>query len=135
MNWDHFVPIAVAFIGLIGVSLQRQTGLNRQRRRIKADLDILGVLPQDISVRGRFEDHICQSIEHLVEVHGRRDWGPFVTVCVSLLIMAMGLIVPGFIFGGWWWVSTAFGALLLISAPAIIHDEYQEVQRSQHADT
>lgn len=114
VDWGLLVPIGVALLGLLGSLLQRQTGLTRTRRRIKADLDILNLLPQESADRPPLEAYISKTIKAMLDERDKRDWGVFTFTITFIAIFGGAFIFLGFYWGGWWWFGAIYGALVIL---------------------
>jgi hypothetical protein len=123
MNANVVVPICVSFVGFFGALIQRQTGPGRERRRIKADLEILNALPEGFPGREKYERFVAISVTQMMSDRARRNW-PFL-LSFGFMYVGLGvfLIVIGVVNGGgWWWIAISFGILSLLSTPMAVAD-------------
>jgi hypothetical protein len=64
-----------------------------------------------------YESFISHSIEDMLARREERDWFTFISVGFVYVGTGVIAIVFGIRGGGWWWIATAWGIGLLLTAP------------------
>ncbi|MFJ3494838.1 hypothetical protein ACIPPJ_14750 [Streptomyces sp. NPDC086091] len=112
MDWGAFASVGVAVVGVGGVMIERRRREPRGRERIKTDLELLELLPQDSSVIPVLRSHIEDSIKQIIEVEDKKRRDPAgVVLAIAFILIAASLFAASFINGGLYWWLTVPGAV------------------------
>ncbi|MFE5840351.1 hypothetical protein ACFQ7N_01730 [Streptomyces niveus] len=124
MDWGAFASIAVAVVGVGGVMIERRRREPRGRERIKADLELLELLPSDSSVVPELRGHIEESIKQIIEVEDEKRRDPFgIVLAIVFTLIAISLIAASFINGGlYWWLTVPGGLTGLFGLAGLAQD-------------
>ncbi|WP_371795618.1 hypothetical protein [Streptomyces sp. NBC_01718] len=128
MNWSWLVPVVVAFLATIGILINRSYKNPQGRERVKLDLEILELLPQESGVRSQLLKHVETSIRRIITVEdvNRRD--PAGMTAGALSVLGSG----GLFYGGasndrwWWWFAAAY---VLVGGVVIFCRGFKKRQR------
>ncbi|MFJ1752213.1 hypothetical protein [Kitasatospora sp. NPDC088134] len=130
MTWAALLPLAGLVFAVLGAFLNRRHQQPRGRHRVKMDLELLALLPEESGVKDELREHIDGTLRRIIGVEGvaRRDaFG--IGVAALFLVVSVALFVAGALTGGaWWWFTTAsltgaVGVLgMLASAPKRLRD-------------
>ena len=120
MNWNTVLPggFAVA-VGLIAVA--REWASSRgARSRIKQDIDLLGLLPDDSAARDALRTHVDRSISRLIETEQelRRDPSG-IALAVFFAMVSVWTVAQAISGSDVWWLATGVAGLFTLAGFAV----------------
>jgi hypothetical protein len=139
VNWEPVVAVGVALIGLGGAWIQRQ-GVPGDRRRLKSDAEIFGLLPENSDAKERMAAHLRAEVERLASYKGRTKTTIFLGEIAEGLGIFLFFAIPGgaliwlaSLWGGLWWIAGGFGVLYVATAFFAALGEY-DAERKRRKD-
>ncbi|MEU6814729.1 hypothetical protein [Streptomyces sp. NPDC046860] len=112
MDWGPLASVAVSVVGVGGVMLERRRREPDGRERIKADLELLSLLPEDSPAVPVLRGHVEDAIKQMIEVEDQKRRDPLgIALAIVFILIALGLVAASFLNGGWYWWLTVPGAL------------------------
>jgi hypothetical protein len=115
MDWGALASVAVSVVGVGGIMIERRRREPRGRERIKSDLEILSLLPEDSEIAPVLRAHLEDSIKQMVDVEDKKRRDPFgMALAIVFIAISSGLLVASFRNGGWYWWLTIPAAITAI---------------------
>lgn len=107
MDAAEITAILVAAFGVIGVVVERWVRRPHSRDRVKIDLEILSLLPDESTSKSTLRKHIDETITRIVEIEGseRRDPTGVAAALTLLTFSAVLLFVSLVKRGSWLWLA------------------------------
>ncbi|UKY50806.1 hypothetical protein [Streptomyces inhibens] len=133
MDWNAVAAVAVAVAGVIGVLAERHFKKPRHRDIIKADLEILALLPAESAISHQLSNHIDETIRRVISVEdGKRRDAETVIGGLIFLGVSGGLVSGAAANGGaWWWLAAAAGLIGVCGITAVWEGARRQVRDSE----
>jgi hypothetical protein len=97
--------VTIAAFGVVGAWLQTRRSRDGNRAQIKQDLELFELLPEESGARADLLTHIESEITRLIKREDELTRDPSgIGIAIFLLLVGVGLAVPSFRDGGWWWL-------------------------------
>ncbi|MDC7338553.1 hypothetical protein [Streptomyces lydicus] len=117
MKWTDLTPVLIALLSLAGVVWQSRRTRYDGRDRLKRDIELLAMMPDDLEGKSRYREHVDASISTLIEDEDvrSRDWVG-ISMGLTLLAIAVVLAWVGVGNGGWWHLLTVTAGFIVFAA-------------------
>ncbi|ARH91646.1 hypothetical protein ACF082_31380 [Streptomyces lydicus] len=117
MKWTDLTPVLIALLSLAGVVWQSRRTRYDGRDRLKRDIELLAMMPDDLEGKSRYREHVDASISILIEDEDvrSRDWVG-ISMGLTLLAIAVVLAWVGVGNGGWWHLLTVTAGFIVFAA-------------------
>ncbi|MFI0152646.1 hypothetical protein [Streptomyces lydicus] len=117
MKWTDLTPVLIALLSLAGVVWQSRRTRYDGRDRLKRDIELLAMMPDDLEGKSRYREHVDASIATLIEDEDvrSRDWVG-ISMGLTLLAIAVVLAWVGVGNGGWWHLLTVTAGFIVFAA-------------------
>ncbi|MFI9355077.1 hypothetical protein [Streptomyces lydicus] len=117
MKWTDLTPVLIALLSLAGVVWQSRRTRYDGRDRLKRDIELLAMMPDDLEGKSRYRDHVNASLATLIEDEDvrSRDWVG-ISMGLTLLGIAVVLAWVGVGNGGWWHLLTVTAGFTVFAA-------------------
>ncbi len=106
---------------LAGVlELQRGRGAGRQREQLKADVELLSLLPEKSAVRAKLLEHVEKTVERMIHEDEELKRDPS-GIAIALFFIATTVVVIAYAFRTdfWWlWLIAVFVGLIGVAGLA-----------------
>ncbi|MFI9026535.1 hypothetical protein [Streptomyces sp. NPDC053560] len=104
--------------------IERRRSEPHGRERVKADLELLALLPEDSEMAPALRRHIEESLQKMIEVEDRKRREPVGVVLGLLFIaIAIGLLVVGYVNGGaYWWLAAPAAVIGTFGSAGLAQD-------------
>ncbi|MFI0788559.1 hypothetical protein ACH4Q6_23535 [Streptomyces lydicus] len=121
MKWTDLTPVLIALLSLAGVVWQSRRTRYDGRDRLKRDIELLAMMPDDLEGKSRYREHVDASITTLIEDEDvrSRDWVG-ISMGLTLLTIAVVLAWAGVSNGGWWHLLTLTAGVVLFTGVACL---------------